>query len=417
MNKEIFRKVSLARLSSPEQLDQVLRVTTPKTWLALLALVCLLGVGVVWGYQGRIATKATGQGVIIRSGSVANVATLGAGRVMEIKVNVGDRVEVNQVVATVGQPAILEKIRVAQAQLEDALREKNNVVRVRSDLIQRQLASIQQQRATLEHQIQVLEQQAKVVAEEIPVNEQLLAKGLITRQQLLAPKQRIAQIQGNIENLRAQITQLNSTQFQTENQGLQTDMQLDAQIASQRRQIAMLEKELEATSKVVSPYSGQVVELKVIPGSLVAVGTPILSLQPDVKTLEAVIYIPATKAKEVHPGMTVELSPSTVKREEFGFIVGKVTSVADYPATEAALMRIFENGPLAQSLASNGPVTEVRVKMDPDPKTPSGFIWSSSRGPNIKVTSGTICTAQVVTREQPPYTLVFPTIKEKLGLS
>ena len=38
MNKSIFRQAALERLSSPEQLDQLARVTQPVGWLALLAL-------------------------------------------------------------------------------------------------------------------------------------------------------------------------------------------------------------------------------------------------------------------------------------------------------------------------------------------------------------------------------------------
>lgn len=96
---------------------------------------------------------------------------------------------------------------------------------------------------------------------------------------------------------------------------------------------------------------------------------------------------------------------------------GKVVYVANYPATPAAIMRNFQNESLVTSLTNGGPVTEVRVELIPDPKTPSGFAWSSPLGPPITVSSGTICTAAVVTREQRPVSLVFPIIKEKLGLS
>ena len=40
----MFRKVALDRLSSPEELDQLLRVTTSRSWLALLGLGGLLAV-------------------------------------------------------------------------------------------------------------------------------------------------------------------------------------------------------------------------------------------------------------------------------------------------------------------------------------------------------------------------------------
>ena len=77
MESRIFRKVSLERLSSPEQLDQILRVTNAKGWGALLGILILLGVSVVWGYEGSVAAKAAGQGLIVRSGGVLNVVTAG----------------------------------------------------------------------------------------------------------------------------------------------------------------------------------------------------------------------------------------------------------------------------------------------------------------------------------------------------
>ena len=39
---DLFRKKSLQRMSSPEQLDDYIRVTTPSVWLILFALIILL---------------------------------------------------------------------------------------------------------------------------------------------------------------------------------------------------------------------------------------------------------------------------------------------------------------------------------------------------------------------------------------
>ena len=50
----IFREKSLNRVSSPEQLDDYIRVTTPPVWLILLALFILI-VGIfVWATFGSV---------------------------------------------------------------------------------------------------------------------------------------------------------------------------------------------------------------------------------------------------------------------------------------------------------------------------------------------------------------------------
>lgn len=60
----MFRKVALDRLSSPEELDQLPRVTSPRSWLALLALGILLAVALAWSGFATIPITVTGRGVL-----------------------------------------------------------------------------------------------------------------------------------------------------------------------------------------------------------------------------------------------------------------------------------------------------------------------------------------------------------------
>ena len=56
MNEQIFRKKSVERVSSPEQLNEYIRVSSPGMWMVLLAIAALL-VGVcVWGAVGHLDT-------------------------------------------------------------------------------------------------------------------------------------------------------------------------------------------------------------------------------------------------------------------------------------------------------------------------------------------------------------------------
>lgn len=63
--RSIFRKEALERLSSPEQLDQLMQIVTPRSWLPLAALGSLLACGIVWSFAGRIPVTTSGRGVMV----------------------------------------------------------------------------------------------------------------------------------------------------------------------------------------------------------------------------------------------------------------------------------------------------------------------------------------------------------------
>jgi HlyD family secretion protein len=417
MEKTIFRQVSLERLSSPEQLDQILRVTDPRTWVGLIAIFLLLLTTIFWGFKGSITTTASGQGVVVRTGGVLNVVSRGGGLIVDLKVKSGQRIKADQVIATIAQPVLAQRIKFMREALAEALRDREHALQLHLNSSRLQLEALQRQRTNAELQIEELTEQAKFAAEQTVADEQLVAKGLITKQQAITSKQKLVGIQDQIAGLRAQLKQIDAQKFTIESAPQQDDVQMRERIANSQRELAAAEKELSTAENVVSPYDGEVLELRTSVGSTVGVGEPILSIQPDAQDLELIAYLPSAQAKDTRLGMEVQISPSTIKREEYGFMRGEVEYVADYPATPAALMRNFANETLARTLTATGAMTEVRVSLKHDPKTPSGFRWSTSRGPNIVLTSGTICTVQIVTKRQKPITLLLPYMKEKLGLS
>lgn len=416
MDNRIFRKVSLDRLSSPEQLDQLLRVTTPKSWLAMVALSGVLLIIVIWGYTGTISTKAAGQGIIVRTGTVLNVVSTGSGLVTKIYASPGDRVKPNQIVATVSQPEELEKVRLAKEALEEAIRNRGLNSKLRQQDSQLRINALAREKTNAGNEIKDLREQAGLVSEQITVDQQLLSKGLITKEHTLQTQQKLTLLLSQIEGLEAHIKQLDADTFAAQSAPIESDVQEKNKVAEKQRELTALEKELEMSSNIVSTFAGQVVELKAGEGTLVPAGSPVLSIQPEATQLEAIIYLPSDKAKAVAPGMEAQVSPSIVRREEYGFIRAKVTYVAEFPATPAAMMRNFENQTLVQSLVGSVPVTELHLALASNPNSYSGFQWSSGAGPEIHLSSGTICAALIVTREQTPVSLLFPAVRSKLGL-
>ncbi|WP_408071338.1 hypothetical protein [Butyrivibrio sp. JL13D10] len=52
--RSIFRDKSIERVSSPEQLNDYIQVTTPSVWIFLLATIILLAGIFIWGIFGEI---------------------------------------------------------------------------------------------------------------------------------------------------------------------------------------------------------------------------------------------------------------------------------------------------------------------------------------------------------------------------
>jgi HlyD family secretion protein len=417
MDQPIFRQVALERLSSPEELDRLLRVTDSKAWIAQLTMLALTAVAIAWGYYGRIPSVVSGQGVIIRRGGVLNIVSAGSGVVAQLKVKVGDRINEGQIVAEIAQPSMLERRKNAEEALAQARREKDRSHTIHVEQATMERAAIERQRANAEMEVKHLEQQADLAKENVAAQNQLLEAGIIIKQKAIEASQSLAGIQDRIASVQAHIQELQAQEFSIQARVHEEDAQKEMAIQDLERNVRAVENDLEIAGKVVSPYRGEVLEVKVSTGTTVGTSDPILSIQPDVQDLEVLLYLPAARAKDVRSGMEARISPSSVKPEEFGFVKGYVSYVSDFPDTTAELMHNFQNEVLVKALTSEGPVTGLRVEMDRNPKTFSGYQWSSSKGPKLALSGGTLCTAEVVTRWQRPLELLLPALRKTLGLA
>jgi HlyD family secretion protein len=116
VNPTIFRKVSLERLSSPEQLDQLMQVTDPRGWL-ISAPSPPSWSRRAWGSSAAFPRPSPAWACSCKSGGVFEVIALSGGRISDVAVSVGDEVTEGQVVARLSQPELSDRLREAKAVL------------------------------------------------------------------------------------------------------------------------------------------------------------------------------------------------------------------------------------------------------------------------------------------------------------
>lgn len=62
--KDIFRKKAVDRVTSPEQLNDYIHVTSPSIWMLLTGIILILVGAIVWGIFGNLYTTVNGSGVV-----------------------------------------------------------------------------------------------------------------------------------------------------------------------------------------------------------------------------------------------------------------------------------------------------------------------------------------------------------------
>ena len=416
---EIFRKVSLERLSSPEQLDLLMRVTSAKGWVALLALCGLVVVAIGWGIFGSIPSKVNGACILIRPGGVSEIVSPGTGRVADISGDVGDMVTEGQMIARIERYDALEQIKNIEAKLHELKAHEAKLKNITALSEQQQMAYLKEAEKNLNDRIHTGEDRLRSLEAKIQTQAKLLEQGLITQQAWLGTKLDHAAVKQDIDNNRNEILKIGVSRIDSRKQIDNELTSIGIQISEASRNLASLMRNSDESSLIYSPYSGRILELRVSENSLVGAGTPILTLErtgKSVTDLEAYLYIAPLDGKKVKTNMDVQIAPSTVKREEFGVMLGKVRAVAEFPSTAQGMMRTLKNEQLVQNLAAGAVPIAVQADLIPSAATASGYRWSSPKGPETRIESGTLCTATITVKQQLPISLVIPMINQFLGI-
>lgn len=105
----IFRKAALDRLSSPEQLDKQIKITSPMLWLAAGGVMLALVAVVIWGCFGSLPEKADISGILMQDGYYQGIYAESSG-VVEMYVQDGDSVHKGDVVAQIKAEDVEKKI-------------------------------------------------------------------------------------------------------------------------------------------------------------------------------------------------------------------------------------------------------------------------------------------------------------------
>ncbi|MEM7553429.1 MAG: NHLP bacteriocin system secretion protein [Cyanobacteria bacterium P01_A01_bin.84] len=471
----LYRKEALQKVASPEQLDLLVRVTNPKRWASLIALGSLVIAGGAWSWFGRIPIIVKGRGVLVYPSQVVPVQASNPGRILKMDVKTGDKVEKGQVIATLDQSELRSQLQLSREKLNQLRLQDQTAQIAQTQRLSSEDAAIAQQRQTLEESLQTvqsltpvlrekgaevikrdrsnLQERLKSLQELEPTLKQrwqerqkLFQEGAVPKDLALQAQQAYLNSKEQINSIKSQLNQLevretNAQQEYLSNLNQVNDLKarlkaLDSRQATQKerdlifkgnrnkeiketeRLISQLQLQLQRSSKIVSQHSGTILELTVKPGQELQPGVSIgtISAEKSSEKLVNVTFLPVSEGKTIKPGTELQITPSTVKREEFGGIRAKVTKVSQFPVTKQGVASIVGNPDILPSVITEGPHVAVYTELETDKSTDSGYKWSSSKGPDQKITAGTTSTVRIKVEEKKPIEFVLPILKDWTGL-
>jgi len=416
----MFRPEALARLSSPEQLDQLMRTTHPRAWLVLAALCTLIGTGLAWSIFGSVSTTVPAMGILIKTGGLIDVSALGSGQITVIYVETGQHVQRGEIVARIAQPDLQQEIEKARAKLEEMRKQHQRVLALGSADEKLKESYAAQERESMRASMSGARRRLEWLREREIQQQQLFKSGIETKSALEATRDQIRsatlQIEQGATGLRGLEVGTAASAGQQEREILASELRMN----ELEREINVMVERLEATSRVVAPHGGRVLEVRAKEGDVVGPGRSILSVEPagsESSGLEALLYVSLAQGKTVRPGMRVQVSPDSVNKQEHGVMVAIVTSVSDFPATEDGMRRVLGNDLLVRNLLASVGLAPIAVEAElvPNSRTPTGYRWSSGEGPPLLLGPGTPCSATIAVERVRPVTKAIPALKRLLG--
>jgi len=272
--KQLFRKESLERLSSPEKLDQLMQVVDRQDWLPLSTLGALVVAAIVWSIVGKIPVNVMSKGLLIIPRRVVNIQSPVEGQLKQLNVQAGDCIKKDEVIATIDpfdtrQKLQLEREKLAQLQgqeqeadtiqnqrtdleilaieqeqtskkqrLQDALklspilknRETKAIAKERISLKaqlseievlnptlrEQEIKAIAEQQLNLQQQLEDAQDQAPVLQERIANRLSIMKQGAISSDQVLEAKQDYTKNLHDISQLKADLKQLETQKIEVE---------------------------------------------------------------------------------------------------------------------------------------------------------------------------------------------------------
>ncbi|MBO4906326.1 MAG: hypothetical protein J5486_04740 [Bacteroidaceae bacterium] len=165
-----------------------------------------------------------------------------------------------------------------------------------------------------------------------------------------------------------------------------------------------------STSAATAPRDGVVIST-LLPGTQFKAGEPVAWLLPQTQQMsgrEMLCYVTYNDLRKLKLGQQVQVTPSNMKREDWGYAYGRLVGIEQYPTTRPEIINRVKLDPLAAFVPDGQAMYEVRVTLD---EQDGELVWSRAKSRDVKVGNGTLCNIQIITQKKAVWRVLVGTVE------
>ena len=123
---------------------------------------------------------------------------------------------------------------------------------------------------------------------------------------------------------------------------------------------------------------------------------------------QLIAYADNEAQRDLRIGMEAQVWPADEKRDEIGYVRGRITQVVRYPADADEVRQTLKSNILAKRLLEQGDVVyEVRIDLLRSPKDTTCYDWSFGEPADVSMSIGTYCSVLTETRRRSMFQYLF----------
>ena len=126
-------------------------------------------------------------------------------------------------------------------------------------------------------------------------------------------------------------------------------------------------------------------------------------------TTQLIAYANNEVQRDLQVGMEAQVWPADEKRDEIGYVRGRIIQVVRYPVDADDVRQRMKSDVLAQRLLGEGQkvVYEVIIDLQRNPSDPTSYDWSFGQPDDVSMGIGTYCSVLTETRRRSMFQYLF----------